>query len=227
MKVVFLHALPLDERMWEPQLEALDGHAVDSPRLYGLGTSIDEWATAVLGGVDGRFAVVGSSMGGYCALAIASKAPERLTGVVLAGSRADPDAPERRPGRERWLERIAEEGAEGLWAEMGPAVFGNLTGDVAERVRSLALSQDPPGLTNAVVAIRDRKDTRDVAAALPCPLLVAQGSLEPFVPPDVARELADSAPDGRLEVFEGAGHVPNMEQPERFNQVLLDFLGEA
>jgi len=51
--------------------------------------------------------------------------------------------------------------------------------------------------------------------------------VEPFVPLDVARELADSAPNGRLEVFEGAGHVPNMEQPERFNQVLLDFLAET
>lgn len=227
MKVVLLHALPLDERMWEPQRDALDGHEVETPRLYELGSSMDEWATALLGGTEGRFAVVGSSMGGYCALAIARRAPQRLTGVVLAGSRADPDAPERRPVRERWLERIAEEGAEGLWAEMGPAVFGNLTGDLADHVRSLALSQDTPGLTNAVVAIRDREDTRDVVAALPCPLLVAHGSLEPFVPLDVAKELADSAPDGRLEVFEGAGHVPNLEQPERFNQVLLEFLART
>ena len=89
MKVVLLHALPLDERMWEPQHDALDGHEVESPRLYALGTSMDEWATALLGRIDGHFAVVGSSMGGYCALAIARKAPERLTHVVLAGSRAD------------------------------------------------------------------------------------------------------------------------------------------
>jgi pimeloyl-ACP methyl ester carboxylesterase len=225
VKVVLLHALPLDERMWEGQRSALAGHDVDAPKLYELGTSMDEWAGAILDRVEGRFAAVGASMGGYCALAIARRAPERLAGLLLAGSRAEADPPDRAPVRNRWIERIAEEGAAGLWAEMGPAVFGSLTGDLAERVRSLALEQDPEGLINALTAIRDREDTRDAVAALPSPLVVALGSADPLVPVDVARELAASAPNGRVEVFDGAGHLPNLEQPERFNTVLTDFVG--
>jgi len=45
MKVLLLHAMPLDERMWEPQLDALAGEDVEAPNLYDLGgSSVDEWA---------------------------------------------------------------------------------------------------------------------------------------------------------------------------------------
>ena len=154
MTVVLLHALPLDERMWESQREVLAADTVVTPRLYELGSSMDEWAEKILDRVEGRFAAIGASMGGYCALAIARRAPERVSGLGLVGSRAEADPSERLPVRERWLERIAAEGAEGIWAEMGPTVFGNLTGDIAEWVRSLALAQDPEGLSHAVAAIR-------------------------------------------------------------------------
>ena len=43
---------------------------------------------------------------------------------------------------------------------------------------------------------------------------------------DEARALADGALDGRLEVFPGAGHFVAVDQPERFNEVLLEFLGQ-
>jgi pimeloyl-ACP methyl ester carboxylesterase len=93
--LVLLHAFPLDERMWEP----LGRDGAVTPRLYDRGNSMDEWAAAVLEEVEGPFLACGTSMGGYCALAIARRAPERLTGLVLAGARIDADSPERRDGR--------------------------------------------------------------------------------------------------------------------------------
>ena len=85
MTVVFLHAFPLDERMWEQ----------GGPRLYGLGRTMDEWADAVLESHPGRLILVGASMGGYAALAAARRAPERLAGLLLVGSRPEADTPER------------------------------------------------------------------------------------------------------------------------------------
>nr|MBA2475150.1 alpha/beta fold hydrolase [Actinomycetota bacterium] len=85
MKVVLLHALPLDERMWESQVAVLDGHEVVAPKLYPLGSSMEEWADGVLalaGG--GPLVLVGASMGGYCSLAIARRVPERVRAVLLA-----------------------------------------------------------------------------------------------------------------------------------------------
>ena len=61
MKVLFLHAFPLDERMWEAQRSALAGHDVKAPRLYGRGQTMDAWAESVAAEVDGELAVVGET----------------------------------------------------------------------------------------------------------------------------------------------------------------------
>ena len=71
----------------EPQRDVLAGHEVLAPDLYGLGSSMDEWARAILAQVDGDFVVVGASMGGYAALALAGLAPQRVRALVL-GDRA-------------------------------------------------------------------------------------------------------------------------------------------
>jgi pimeloyl-ACP methyl ester carboxylesterase len=56
MKVVLLHAWPLDETMWAPQLRSLRdaGFDVVTPRLYGRGPSIDGWAAELLREIDGQ-----------------------------------------------------------------------------------------------------------------------------------------------------------------------------
>src|SRR4029078_13103334 len=81
--VVYLHAFPLDERMWPAEAAA--------PRLYGLGRTMDDWADGVLEAYPGRLVLVGASMGGYAAMAAARRAPERLAGLLLAGSRPEAD----------------------------------------------------------------------------------------------------------------------------------------
>ena len=224
MKVVLLHALPLDERMWEPQLAVLSDHDVVTPRLYDLGRSMDEWAEAILARVDGRFAVVGASMGGYAALAIARRAPERVLGLVLSGSRADADPPERREAREKALQLVAEEGATALWEEMQRGPFSGTPETVRRRLDSIAEAQTPDGLANAITAIRDRTDSRSIVASLNRPFLIVVGDNDPLISPDEARELAASAPNGRAEVFDGTGHLPSFEQAARFNRLLEDFL---
>jgi len=95
MRILLLHALPLDERMWDPQREALAEHDVVTPNLYALtGQSMDMWAMELLRDVWGEVTIIGASMGGYAALALARLAPERVRGLVLAGSRAGADPPE-------------------------------------------------------------------------------------------------------------------------------------
>jgi pimeloyl-ACP methyl ester carboxylesterase len=223
--VVLLHALPLDERMWEEQREVLGGHSVSAPNLYALGRTMDAWADGVLAAVEGPFVVVGASMGGYAALAIARAAPERLRGIVLAGSRAVADPPDRRAGRADTIRLIRTEGVGGLWADMLPKLFPEAADPaVVERARTLALAQGPEALVGAVEAIRDRDDGTDVVRGLEAPLLVVIGTRDSYVPVDEAQDVADSAPNGRLAVFEGSGHLPSLERPKEFNRELATFL---
>jgi pimeloyl-ACP methyl ester carboxylesterase len=206
MKVLLLHGWPLSERMWVSQMTALRNTGFDpvAPHLYGRGHSIDDWAAELLREVYGPIVAVGASMGGYCALALARRSPERILGMVLVSSRAEADTWDRRRERELTIAELrsgnAPEGAE-------PDVL----------LEHLAKAQE---------AMRDRLDLTGVVASFGGPLLVCVGDRDGLVTVEESRALAESALDGRLEVIEGAGHFPSLEQSERFNAVLLDFLGQ-
>jgi pimeloyl-ACP methyl ester carboxylesterase len=223
MKIAFLHALPFDGRMWEPQLDALRAeHEVHAPTLYPLGSTFDEWALGVLQAVPGRFTAVGASMGGYTAAAIARLAPERLEAIVMVGSRAD--APERRPLREEWIHIVREQGGEGLWQAQAKHFFAPDTPwETVERGHRLAVEQEPGALERAIVAIRDRPDSTE-AVTDGLPLLVVGGDADPLIPPAVEEQLAAASSNGRVEILERCGHVPSMERPDEFNGILSVFL---
>jgi pimeloyl-ACP methyl ester carboxylesterase len=56
------------------------------------------------------------------------------------------------------------------------------------------------------------------------PTLVIAGDEDQVYPPALARDVARRIPGAELVMMPGAGHLPNLEQPERFNEILLDFL---
>jgi len=204
VKVLLLHAWPLSERMWTSQITALRSQGFEpvAPHLYGRGHSIDDWAAELLREVYGPVVAVGASMGGYCALALARRAPERVLGLALVSSRADADSWDRRKEREMQIADLRD-------------------GRVPEDAEPDVLLEH---LAKAQEAIRDRLDLTGVVASFGGPVLVCVGDQDELVSVDESRELASKALEGRLEVFEGAGHFPSLEQPVRFNEVLLEFL---
>jgi pimeloyl-ACP methyl ester carboxylesterase len=204
VNVLLLHAWPLDDSMWAAQLEPIREAGLEpvTPRLYGRGGSIDEWAAQLLGEVEGPFVAVGASMGGYCALALARRASERVPGLVLAGSKATADSAERKAARDELIGRLRAEGVPPEYETMVPA-------------EELAVAQE---------GMRDRPDLSSVAASFGGPMLVCVGDQDEIVSVDEARELAASALLGSVELFQGAGHLLSVEQPDAFETVLLQFL---
>jgi pimeloyl-ACP methyl ester carboxylesterase len=215
VKVLLLHAFPLDERMWEPQLAVLAEHEVSTPRLYGRGRTMDAWADSIATEAEGELAVVGASMGGYCALALARRVPDRVRALMLVGSRPDADSQERRAGRADTIELIRTEGPEALWHSMLPKLFHDQS-KADERL----LYRDPDGLVAAVEAIRDREDSTEPAHSFPGPLQFVVGEFDPFV----------SA--GELEGFDvrevaGVGHLVSLERTNEFNEILREFVSSV
>jgi pimeloyl-ACP methyl ester carboxylesterase len=215
VNVLLLHAFPLDERMWEPQRTVLRGHDVIAPRLYGRGQTMDAWADSIAAETEGELAVVGASMGGYCALSLARRAPERVRALLLVGARPDADSEERRAGRSDTIELIRNEGPERLWRSMMPKLFRD-----ESKADERLLYPDPDGLIGAVEAIRDREDSTDVARSFAGPLQFVVGEFDPFVS---AEELAGFD----VRELAGAGHLVNLERPDEFNELLREFLARV
>src|SRR2546421_5015772 len=215
MTVLLLHALPLDERMWEPQRTAFGD--VVAPRLYGRGSSMEEWARTILGEVEGELVAVGASMGGYCALELVRQAPERVRGLVLVGARVEADSPERREGRARLLEVIRSGGAEALWEDMRPKLFPPGDTEAVAFAHGVALEQRPDELAAAVEAIRDRRDSTDVVARFERPVLFSTGRHDPLVAPNQA------PPSVEARSFH-TGHLPSLQRPEQFDGVPAEVL---
>ena len=208
MTLVYLHAFPLDERMWPAEAAA--------PRLYGLGRTMDDWADAVLEAYPGRLVLVGASMGGYAAMAVARRAPERLAGLLLAGSRPEADTPERYAKRAETIALARERGAEGVWEAMRETLFRDESDpDVVARARTLVLERTEEELVAGLEAIRDRPDSTEAYRALGDRALTVVGDRDPFVPVEDARRFEPDAI-----VLPACGHLPSLERPAEFGLVL-------
>jgi pimeloyl-ACP methyl ester carboxylesterase len=228
VKVVLLHAFPLDERMWEPQLESLRDYEVVRPRLYGRGRTIEEYAASVLAEVEDGITLVGASLGGYTALAMARWEPARVRAMVLVGARADADSPERRASRADTKKLIESGVPEALWENQRPRLLLEDANEAAvELARELVLDRSADELIEALTGIRDREDRSDTLAAFPGPMLVAVGEGDLFFPPDQAQRQAQTARRGRFRAFAGARHLPSLEQPDEFNAALTGFLADV
>jgi 3-oxoadipate enol-lactonase len=240
--VVLLHAFPLSRAMWRPQVEALQNdYRVIAPDLRGFGgsrafagaPSVETMADDVAALLDelkvaGPLVLGGLSMGGYVALAFARRHPARLRGLVLADTKADADDAEGRANRDRLIAFAENNTARAVIDQMLPKLLGADTTarrpEVVEEARSIASRQTAAGIVGALKALRDRPDANPGLGAIAVPALVLVGRDDALTPPAKSEELAARIPNARLVVLDWAGHLSNLEQPDRFNAALRSFL---
>ena len=218
MKLVFLHALPFDGRMWSHTTASLVEEAF-APDLFDLGDSIEEWASAVLDEADSdELIVVGCSVGGSCALEVARAAPEQVAAIVLIGAKADvnPD-PRMRDSAIRVLET---QGMAAAWRKYWLPLFATTTSaQVIEAARSWAMQQGIDSVVNGVRAFHNRSDLSSVAAGWKRPLIGISGDQDFAPAPSTLRQIA-TGPNRAFHLVPGCGHYVSLEQPAAFDKLL-------
>jgi 3-oxoadipate enol-lactonase len=241
--MVLLHAFPLNGKMFEPQMETFSrDHRVIAPDYPGFGRSprtpaqpdMRYYAEGVRGLLD-RLEVEhtllgGVSMGGYVAFECLRLFPERVSGLVLANTRPEPDSEETRENRREMARRVAEEGV-GVLIELQMERLlarSTLEGNevVVEKVRAMILESNPNGVVAALGAMRERSDSTPLLGKIKVPTLVIGGEEDGISSPEVMGAMAEEIPDSRHVTLPGAGHLSNLEAPEGFNAALKEFLGE-
>ncbi len=239
--LVLLHGFPLNSAMWRPQADALrDRFTVISPDFRGFGDSavprdpmsMESYARDVLALMDvlgfGRFALGGLSMGGYVAFRVVALAPGRVSALLIADSRAEPDTEEGVARRRAAIARIESEGPAGYLEEfigslVGPTTRTQRPGVIAA-IREIIGTPPARGLTAALSAMAARPDSRPLLGGITVPTLVLVGEEDALTPPAMAEAMAAALPSARLVRIEGAGHMSNLEAPDEFTRAVHDFL---
>lgn len=236
--VVFLHAFPLNAQMWQAQMEAVGkaGFPVLALDFPGFGAApssgqrtVQEFAQWIIDALERErvtdAVLVGLSMGGYVAFRILERHPALVRGLVLADTKASPDAPDARTKRLKMAARVESEGTGFLQTELIPNLLSKtVSPDVLERTQRMAGNAAQSAVYNALAALASRPDSRLMLEDIVIPTLVLVGEDDGVTPIGDAEIMASAIPNARLEVIRGAGHLSNLEQPQAFNAALLEFL---
>jgi 3-oxoadipate enol-lactonase len=235
--VVFLNALGTDLGMWNPQIAAFaSNYRVVRHDFRGQGGSdspagpytIELLGADTLGFFDElgieRAYVCGSSTGGMVAQWLAALHPERVQRAVFVSTAA------RIGSAQLWNDR-AEAVTSGGMAAVAEMVIRRLVTDsfqsrdpeAAEAVAATLTSCPPEGYTAICLALRDG-DLAAVVAKISSPSLIVVGADDVATPPSDARWLHEHIAGSELVVLDDASHLCNIEQPARFNEVVLEFL---
>lgn len=232
--IVFLHGTRLSGAAWAGQAAALgdDFHCL-APDLPGHGTAehrsftLDGAAAEVADLIareahGGRAVLVGLSLGGYVAMAVAARWPERVAGLVVSGATAEPVGPR----------SLAYRGLALLFARVPEAVLDRINRSFF-RWRYPAAVSGPilaagfsfrGGATALRALVGERFRSR--LAAYPGPSLILNGEYDLFFRPPERSFLAVAANPRRV-LIRRATHLTNLDQPAAFTAAIRCFARAA
>jgi pimeloyl-ACP methyl ester carboxylesterase len=245
--VVLLHGLGCGRRMWTHQIRALKqrfhviaydqrGHGLTDAPALPTSYSASHLARDLVGVLDAlkieRAAIVGFSLGGGPALALAASKPERVSHLVLADVGAGADDPVKIEALARhWVDLIRRGDTDALVCEMLRSELFKVYARRSLRRRNHmgALIRATPidGLRFTLSEVLAKRKSlyraTGVLRSIQAPTLVVVGQLD-YACSKAARLLAETIPNAALKIIANSGHMAPLEQPASFNAALLEFL---
>ena len=232
--LVLIHALGTDLSIWDGVVARLPRHRIlrldlrghgqsdCQPPPYAMGALIRDVERLMAHVGMAEAVVVGVSLGGLMAQGLAVKRLDLVRGMVLSNTAA------KIGGAAMWKARIAQVQDEGLAAYAPGAmerIFGRNWRQAPEmpRIRALLEWTPPEGWIGCAEAIAGT-DFYTTTANLTLPTLVIAGANDGTTPPDLVRETAELIRGHRWALMRGAGHLPMVERPGDYAELLGDFL---
>jgi 2-succinyl-6-hydroxy-2,4-cyclohexadiene-1-carboxylate synthase len=246
--VVLLHGFTGSSRSWGPVIEALApefttlafdivGHGEsDSPEAldhYHMPRAVEDLVRLLRVVGYERATWLGYSMGARTALQVAVLHPEVVSALILEGGspglRTAAEREARIASDEVLAQRLEREGVEPFidyWQSIPLfASHASLPKTVWEAQRAGRLRNSACGLANSLrgMGTGSQEALHERLGEVRVPALVMAGELD-IRYTEIAREMAQAMPDATMQVVEGGGHAAHLEQPDRFNALVLDFL---
>ena len=239
--VVLLHGFCEDHRVWDNVLQTCADRVVYLVDLPGFGNSmvtlptpltIDWVADAIYEEViapeKSAPIIIGHSLGGYVALAIAEKYGPSISGLCLFHSTAFADTPEKKETRNKVIDFVTTSGVKTYTSQFVPGLFHSVyrrsnPGNVQEVV-DIASATRLDTLTAYAAAMRDRPDRMKVLETFAKAKLVVAGEKDGAVPLEQSLAMKDVVGEANFVLLKDVAHMGMYENPEESRRALSRLL---
>ena len=240
--LVFLHGLGGNHAVWFHQVPVFAAHftvitmsqrgfapSTGRQDRYDVGILVDD-LLAVMDACEARqVSVIGQSMGGWTALGLALRVPDRVRALVLADTVAGISDETIAANESRVLGTPRSSGATSVPLGQHPGLSAEFSAvDPAHAYLYQTLSSfgtpNPAALGGQLSATHF---DNGLLARMRIPTLFVVGGADKRFPPAVVRQAATHIPGARVVEIPRAGHSPYFEQPQRWNEVVTTFLGRS
>src|SRR5690625_4297534 len=239
--ILFLHGFPFNKNSWRNQVGSLSSVAnciaIDI-RGHGNTTSghgffsIDVFAKDLIVFIEKlelqSVVLCGISMGGYIALRSYEIKPELLQALILCDTHANADTNTQKQNRFDTIQSILHHGKRpfsiGFITKLfTPESIENNIPEI-EMIRSSIRRNGTTSICSTLLALASRTDTYNILKEIQAPCLLIRGKEDRITPYKAMNDMHTQLPNSTFKEIEDAGHLPNLERPKLFNNLMYDFL---
>ncbi|MRD46792.1 alpha/beta fold hydrolase [Caenimonas koreensis DSM 17982] len=176
----------------------------------------------------GDVTLIGHSMGGMVAQEVMARRPELVNKLVLSGTSPAFGKSDGNWQREFIAQRTAPLDAGKSMAQLAETLIPQMIGPGAlpegVHLATHCMSMVPPATYRRALEALVTFDRRAELARISVPTLVLAGEFDKVAPPAVMKKMADAIPGSTYIELKGAGHLANLEVPDDFDGMVLNFL---
>ena len=241
--ILLVHGHPFNHTMWKYQYEALKDYRLILPDLKGYGRSdfefdkifIEEQALDLALLLDvletPQVHLLGLSMGGQIVVEFQRLFPARCESLIICASTPKAESTDSYNNRLRLAHEIAEIGMEEYTRndihKYINLEINNEDSVIYQHLFQMMSSTPDQGAIASHRGRAERRDNFNCLKNINIPALVIAGAKDYFFEVEEVRSVANAIDKAEFFLFAETGHLPNMEQPEEFNRILLGFLNRT
>jgi pimeloyl-ACP methyl ester carboxylesterase len=225
--LLLVPGLNCTRELWAPQVAAFSPGRPVIVADHTRAETMAEIAAGILAEAPARFALAGLSMGGYVAMEILRRAPDRVERLALLDTQARADGDEARATRLQQIDIADRGGFDRIVDLQIPRLLSpehQRDDRLVTVVRRMAADTGAPAFVRQQKAILGRIDSRPSLAAIRCPTVVIVGDEDVITPPELAREMSEAIPGAIVETIAASGHLSTIEAPDAVTAALARWL---
>lgn len=220
--VDFVKPLAHNYRVIAPDLPGFGGSALpENVTIERIAQSLWNWCEKMKAD---NPVIIGHSLGGYVALAMAKLKPDALAGLVLFHSTALPDSEEKKENRKKTYDFVKKNGPTSFLEEFVSGLFFKKEPHLLEKYRQIAQQTSQETILKYTLAMCERQSYMAVVQEFNSPVLFLAGEQDNIIPMNTLDSQARIARQGTLAIVKEVGHVGMLENPQACLEPVVKFL---